>query len=81
MSEELGLHDAEWQAVCRVQVDAERRHDTLHCFRCELHAPRLQIERGELLEVGWFRRAELPYNLAPHVIPILAWTTVRRQGA
>lgn len=78
MNEELGLPETlDWEPICELQVDTDHRHDTLHCFRAELRSPVLRVDRGELEEARWFTRSELPLDLAPHVIPILARTTVR----
>ena len=77
MTEELGLQDVDWEPVCQIQVNSSHRRDQLHCFRAELQAPELRLDLGELREARWFRRVELPYDLAPHVIPIVARTTVR----
>ena len=77
MAEELGIHGAEWEPVGEITIRFSGKQDTLHCVRAELAAPALQIDRGELLTARWFARAQLPYNMNPYVIPIIARTTVK----
>ena len=72
MIEELGLDGARWAEIARLHVRLDHRHDTIHCFRAELSAPRLTIDRGELETVGWFSRRHLPEDLAPYVDQIVA---------
>jgi 8-oxo-dGTP pyrophosphatase MutT (NUDIX family) len=80
MAEELGVHAGAggWEPIGELDMSFMRRRDTLHCFRLELPSPELRIDRGELELARWFARAELPYDMAPWVLPILARTTVRR---
>ncbi len=77
MAEELGLGDVRWCEIGELAEIIHHRRDTLHCFHADVDDPPLEVDPGEIAAVGWFRRAELPYDLAPHVIPILARTTVR----
>lgn len=72
MTEELGVQIADWNPLGELHVEIDHRRDTIHLFRTELRSPSFRIDRGELSVVRWFRRAELPADLAPHVIPILA---------
>ena len=79
MAEELGLTEVDWEPIGELRIVEGWRRDTLHCFRGEVQAPQLHLDRGELLDARWFARAELPADLARYVIPILAQTTVRRR--
>jgi 8-oxo-dGTP pyrophosphatase MutT (NUDIX family) len=79
-TEELGVRSDAWELIGELDMSFLGRRDTLHCFRLELSAPRLEIDRGELQAADWFLRAELPYDLAPWVLPIVARTTVRRNA-
>jgi 8-oxo-dGTP pyrophosphatase MutT (NUDIX family) len=71
MSEELGLDGADWTEIGELHGRADRRHDTIHCFRVELSAPTLTIDPGELAAAGWFTRDELPEDLGPYVGEII----------
>lgn len=71
MSEELGVEAAEWTPLGQLHARIDHRRDTVHLFRTELRSPAMRIDRGELAVARWFRRAELPSDLAPHVWPIL----------
>ena len=77
MEEELGLRDLPWCEIGELSEILHHRRDTLHCFHVELDDPLLRVDRGEIAVANWFPRAELPYDLAPHVIGIIARTTVR----
>ena len=81
MGEELGLSDVPWVAIGELVEHYHHRRDVLHLFHAELTAPEIRIDPGELATFGWFRRAELPYDLAPHAIPIIARTVVGGPGA
>jgi 8-oxo-dGTP pyrophosphatase MutT (NUDIX family) len=72
MREELGLEVAEWTPLGLLQARIDHRRDTVHLFRVELRSPAMRIERGELAAARWFRRAEVPQDVAPYVWPILA---------
>jgi 8-oxo-dGTP pyrophosphatase MutT (NUDIX family) len=72
MHEELGLDDAEWADIGELRGRVDHRRDTIHCFRAELSAPRLQVDRVELAAVDWFARGALPSDLAPYVDPVIA---------
>jgi 8-oxo-dGTP pyrophosphatase MutT (NUDIX family) len=82
MAEELGITLTAWEDIGELHEAHGPRHDTLHCVRAEVGSPELTItiDRGELSVARWFPRAALPPDLSPHVIPILARTTVRRDG-
>jgi 8-oxo-dGTP pyrophosphatase MutT (NUDIX family) len=75
MSEELGLDGAPWAEVGQVRGRLDHRRDTIHCFRVELSAPALTLNRGELETAQWFRRADLPDDIAPYVDEIVACAT------
>jgi 8-oxo-dGTP pyrophosphatase MutT (NUDIX family) len=77
MEEELGLRAVPWSEIGELAEIVHHRRDTLHCFHVELQAPPLQVDPVEIATTRWFPRGELPYDLAPHVIPIIARTTVR----
>lgn len=72
MAEELGVRIADWIALGELHVTTDHRRDTIHLFRADLNGQPVMIDRGELSVARWFRRAELPFDLAPHVPPILA---------
>ena len=80
MEEELGLADVPWHDIGELAEIVHHRRDTLHCFHAELRDPSLRLDGGEIAAARWFTRAELPYDLAPHVIPIVARTVVQRPG-
>jgi 8-oxo-dGTP diphosphatase len=72
MSEELGLDGAPWAEIGQVRGRLDHRRDTIHCFRVELSAPALTLDRGELETAEWFPRASLPDDIAPYVDEIVA---------
>ncbi len=72
MSEELGLSGAPWAEIGQVRGQLDHRRDTIYCFRAELSAPVLTLDRGELETARWFSRAHLPDDLAPYVDEIVA---------
>ena len=74
MREELGVDIAEWVPLGRVLSTMHHRRDTMHCFRAELNGAEITMDRGELEEVRWFRRGQLPPGLGDHVRRILART-------
>ncbi len=71
MSEELGIEDADWVHVGRVQGRESRRNDTIYCFATELAGPEVRPDPVELAPVRWFTRAALPTDLGRYVRPIL----------
>ena len=73
MEEELGVTIEHWRELGERPDRVYGRQDTLHCFQAELNRPPLTVDRGELAEVQWFARGELPPDLARWVRPILAW--------
>jgi 8-oxo-dGTP pyrophosphatase MutT (NUDIX family) len=79
MREELGIDVTDWTLIGEIGATIHRRSDTLHCFHVDLDAPALTLDLGELAAAWWFRRAELPYDMAPWVLPILAQTTVQHR--
>jgi ADP-ribose pyrophosphatase YjhB (NUDIX family) len=72
MREELGVEGAGWTSLGAVQGTVHHRRDTIHCYRAELTAPGLTLDLGELAAAGWFTRSELPPDLGPYVVPIVA---------
>jgi 8-oxo-dGTP diphosphatase len=72
MNEELGIAIHEFTDLGEMMVHAEHRHDHVHYFRAEIHAPRLTIDRGELVCARWFPRHELPAELGRYVQTIIA---------
>ena len=74
MAEELGLTDVEWTAAGELDVTSRRRTDHLHCFVAEAAAPIIRMDRGELQEIRWFRRDQLPENRSPQVDALLMLT-------
>jgi 8-oxo-dGTP pyrophosphatase MutT (NUDIX family) len=71
MSEELGLHGADWTEIGELHGRVDHRRDTIHCFRAELSAPPLTIDPGELAAARWFTRDELPEDVGPYVGEII----------
>jgi 8-oxo-dGTP pyrophosphatase MutT (NUDIX family) len=69
--EELGVDIDDWVAIGDVLSRFQRTKSTMYCFRADLHAPQITLDRGELLAARWFALDELPPNLAGHVGPIL----------
>ncbi len=72
MQEELGLGSVDWTKIGELRGTVDHRRDTIHCFRAEMTAPTLTIDRGELAAAKWFSRTELPADLGPYVIPVVA---------
>jgi 8-oxo-dGTP pyrophosphatase MutT (NUDIX family) len=72
MAEELGLDTNGWREVGTLTGRVDRRRDTMHCFAVDLATPALTIERGEIDEVRWFERDQLPPKLGRYVKRILA---------
>jgi 8-oxo-dGTP pyrophosphatase MutT (NUDIX family) len=72
MCEELGLDGAQWAEIGLVRGRLDHRRDIIHCFRAEMSAPELTLDRGELEAARWFPRADLPDDLAPYVDEIVA---------
>jgi 8-oxo-dGTP pyrophosphatase MutT (NUDIX family) len=84
MREELGIQAADWSLAGEIRGTQNFRRDTIYCFRAELPAPTLTLDRGEIAAAQWFTRAQLPADLAPYVIPIMARAPVSgtaRHGA
>jgi 8-oxo-dGTP pyrophosphatase MutT (NUDIX family) len=72
MNEELGLDGAAWSEIGQLRGRLDYRRDIIHCFRAELAAPRITLDRAELETARWFPRADLPDDLAPYVSQIVA---------
>ncbi|HZE04554.1 MAG TPA: NUDIX domain-containing protein [Solirubrobacteraceae bacterium] len=72
MSEELGLDGVEWAEMGELHGRLDHRRDIIHCFRVELSAPALILDRGELETAQWFPRGQLPEDIAPYVGEIVA---------
>jgi 8-oxo-dGTP pyrophosphatase MutT (NUDIX family) len=72
MTEELGIEAADWTGLGELRGRVDRRRDTIHCFKAELHSPALVIDRGELAAVEWFAPDALPDDLSPYVAPIVS---------
>jgi 8-oxo-dGTP pyrophosphatase MutT (NUDIX family) len=72
MTEELGLDGAQWAEIGQLRGRLDHRRDTIHCFRTEMSAPALTLDRGELETAQWFPRADLPDDIAPYVGAIVA---------
>jgi 8-oxo-dGTP pyrophosphatase MutT (NUDIX family) len=71
MEEELGIRIDDLRPLGAISVRAYQAHDRVHCFHAELSAPELTIDRGELEEVRWFSRSELPAERSRYVGRIL----------
>ena len=72
MNEELGIAIHDLVALGEFVVHSEHRDDHVHCFSAELRAPRLTIDRGELLTAEWFPRHDLPTKLGRYAEAIIA---------
>jgi len=71
MAEELGVELGELTHLGALQVRVDHRRDRLHCFRAELPRAALTLDLAELSAAQWFRRDQLPDQLARFVRPIL----------
>ena len=72
MNEELGVSIENWRPLGLFSLNIDHRRDKLHAFQAELHAPRIELARGELADANWFSRQALPRNLGRYTRPILA---------
>jgi 8-oxo-dGTP pyrophosphatase MutT (NUDIX family) len=72
MKEELGVSIEDWRALGVVALSMDHRRDRLHCFQAELHAPRIELNRGELADADWFSPDALPRKVGRYTRPILA---------
>jgi len=75
MHEELGVSIDDWRSLGLVSLNSDHgrdKRDKLHCFQAEVHAPKIEIDRGELRAADWFSPAELPRDLGRFTRPILA---------
>jgi ADP-ribose pyrophosphatase YjhB (NUDIX family) len=72
MAEELDLHISDWIEMGEVPAMIHHRRETLQCFRVEVSGPPIRIDRGEIAAARWFARSELPADVAPHTISVLA---------
>jgi 8-oxo-dGTP pyrophosphatase MutT (NUDIX family) len=75
MNEELGVSIDDWRSLGVLSLNVDHRKDRLHCFHAELHSPQIVMDHGELAEVGWFERDQLPPKLGRYTRPILAKLT------
>lgn len=71
-AEELGVDIDTWRDLGDLTMGTGHSHHELHCFHAELPTPDVTLDRGELETSGWFTPTELPDDLSPYVIPILA---------
>jgi len=72
MAEELGLRLDGWRDLGLISGRLGHKRDRLYCFIVEVSDPALTVDEGELAEVRWFRRDELPPDLGRYVPRILA---------
>jgi ADP-ribose pyrophosphatase YjhB (NUDIX family) len=72
MNEELGIAIHDFGLLDELVVRSEHREDHVHCFTAELRAPRLTIDRGELVTAAWFPRQDLPSELGQYVQRIVS---------
>lgn len=72
MSEELGVNVDDWTTLAEMVVDDLQRHDQVQYMTAELSSPQLVIDRGELAEVRWFSRRQLPAGLGRYALAIIA---------
>ncbi len=76
MEEELGLSSVPWTGIGHLRGTVDHRRDTIYLFAAEVSSPTLTLDEGELADAHWFRRAELPSDLGPYVVPVLAHAPV-----
>jgi 8-oxo-dGTP pyrophosphatase MutT (NUDIX family) len=72
MHEELGVSIEDWRPLGVMSLNVDHRRDKLHCFQAELHAPEIEIDRGELADADWFMRDALPSKTGRYTKPILS---------
>ena len=72
MNEELGIAIHDFADLGEMLVHADHRQDHVHYFRAELRAPKLTIDRGELVTTRWFSRQDLPADLGRYARAIIA---------
>jgi 8-oxo-dGTP pyrophosphatase MutT (NUDIX family) len=72
MAEELGVDLDNLRDLGSVTGRLEHRRDTMYCFGAELDSRALTIDWGEIEQVRWFSRDQLPSNLGRYVDQILA---------
>jgi ADP-ribose pyrophosphatase YjhB (NUDIX family) len=72
MNEELGIAIHDFMSLGQILVHSDHRDDHVHCFRAELHSPRLTLDRGELVAADWFARGDLPDGLGRYAKEIIA---------
>jgi 8-oxo-dGTP pyrophosphatase MutT (NUDIX family) len=72
MEEELGVRIDDLRPLGDISIRPYRAHERIYCFHAELGSPELTIDRGELADARWFRRAEMPAALSRYVRTILA---------
>jgi ADP-ribose pyrophosphatase YjhB (NUDIX family) len=71
MQEELGVALEQLRDMGEVLARLHNSPVTVYCFRAELRAPALAIDRGEIASVRWFPQQGLPPNLGRLVRPVL----------
>jgi 8-oxo-dGTP pyrophosphatase MutT (NUDIX family) len=71
IAEELGLSLDGWSDLGAISGRLEHRRDTMHLFTAELSDPHLTLDLGEIEQVEWFRRDQLPPDLGRYVRIIL----------
>jgi 8-oxo-dGTP pyrophosphatase MutT (NUDIX family) len=74
MEEELGISIKHWVPLGAVPARMHHRRDTMYCFQAELPNLEIKADPGELAEVRWFPRRQLPAQLSRYVPRILART-------
>jgi 8-oxo-dGTP pyrophosphatase MutT (NUDIX family) len=72
MNEELGIAIHEFADMGEMVLHSYHRDDHVYYFRAELRAPKVTIDRGELLTARWFSRRELPDQLGRYARAIIA---------
>lgn len=60
VEEELGVSVPEWTPLGRLVGRFDYREDILYCFRAEIGAPALNVDRGEIADTRWFALDQLP---------------------
>jgi 8-oxo-dGTP pyrophosphatase MutT (NUDIX family) len=82
-AEEIGVDVEPWTDLGDLIMGIGASLHTLHCFHADLPTPDVELDLGELQTSGWFSPADLPSDLSPFVVPIIARVSdrfrVRRQ--
>jgi 8-oxo-dGTP pyrophosphatase MutT (NUDIX family) len=71
MHEELGIDIEDMQDVGQVIGSLNHARAIVYCYRAELRAPAIEVDRGEIAAVRWFPNRKLPPKLGRMTPPAL----------